>query len=210
MSSSCSSRCLIRSACSAGLLLALAAPGRRAFAQQPDEALVGELARVLAASDARAFDAPLFREAQHYPDAVVRRQAALAIGRIGDAAGTDLLVEALGDSEPTVRAAAAFGLGLVKDARAVEPLLALVRSVPAAPRRRAPARRARGPPPPPAPPRPPRAPRAPPRPPPPPPPPRRAAPAPGAPPPRAPPPPPPAGRPPAPRGGGAPGAGGGR
>src|SRR2546430_2223934 len=133
MSSSCSSRCLIRSACSAGLLLALAAaPGRRAFAQQPDEALVGELARVLAASDARAFDAPLFREAQHYPDAVVRRQAALAIGRIGDAAGTDLLVEALGDSEPTVRAAAAFGLGLVKDARAVEPLLALVRSVPAA------------------------------------------------------------------------------
>jgi len=132
MSSSCSSRCLIRSACSAGLLLALAAPGRRAFTQQPDEALVGELARVLAASDARAFDAPLFREAQHYPDAVVRRQAALAIGRIGDAAGTDLLVEALGDSEPTVRAAAAFGLGLVKDARAVEPLLALVRSVPAA------------------------------------------------------------------------------
>src|SRR5207244_4461193 len=83
---------------------------------------VRELARVLAASDARAFDAPLFREAQHYPDAVVRRQAALAIGRIGDAAGTDLLVEALGDSEPTVRAAAAFGLGLVKYARAVEPL----------------------------------------------------------------------------------------
>ena len=132
MSSSSSSRSRTRSACSAGLLLALAAPGRRAFTQQPDEALVGELARVLAASDARAFDAPLFREAQHYPDAVVRRQAALAIGRIGDAAGTDLLVEALGDSEPTVRAAAAFGLGLVKDARAVEPLLALVRSVPAA------------------------------------------------------------------------------
>src|SRR2546425_934015 len=74
MSSSCSSRCLIRSACSAGLLL----------------------------------------------------------GRIGDPAGTDLLVEALADSEPSVRAAAAFGLGLVKDARAVEPLLALVRSVPAA------------------------------------------------------------------------------
>src|SRR2546426_1131830 len=134
MSSTRSSRSLIRSACSAGLLLALAAaaPWRRAVAQQPDEALVGELARVLAASDARAFDAPLFREAQHYPDAVVRRQAALAIGRMGEAAGTDLLGEARGDSEPTVRAAAAFGLGLVKDARAVEPLLALVRSVPAA------------------------------------------------------------------------------
>ncbi len=133
MSSSCSSRCLIRSACSAGLLLLLAAaaPWRRAVAQQQDEALVGELARLLAAADARAFDAPLFREALHAPDAVVRRQAALGVGRIGDPAGTDLLVESLSDSDQTVRAAAAFGLGLLKDARAVEPLLALVRSVPA-------------------------------------------------------------------------------
>src|SRR5437773_10689176 len=134
MSSSCSSRCPIRSACSAGLvlLLAAAAPWRRAVAQQQDEALVGELARLLAAADARAFDAPLFREALHAPDAVVRRQAALGVGRIGDPAGTDLLVESLSDSDQTVRAAAAFGLGLLKDARAVEPLLALVRSVPAA------------------------------------------------------------------------------
>src|SRR5213593_3306243 len=133
MSSSCSSRCLIRSACSAGLvlLLAAAAPWRRAVAQQQDEALVGELARLLAAADARAFDAPLFREALHAPDAVVRRQAALGLGRIGDLAGTDLLVESLSDSDQTVRAAAAFGLGLLKDARAVEPLLVLVRAVPA-------------------------------------------------------------------------------
>src|SRR5438093_3946090 len=130
MSSSCSSRCPIRSACSAGLvlLLAAAAPWRRAVAQQQDEALVGELARLLAAADARAFDAPLFREALHAPDAVVRRQAALGVGRIGDLAGTDLLVESLSDSDQTVRAAAAFGLGLLKDARAVEPLLALVRA----------------------------------------------------------------------------------
>src|SRR5437667_382187 len=133
MSSSCSSRCLIRSACSAGLvlLLAAAAPWRRAVAQQQDEALVGELARLLAAADARAFDAPLFREALHAPDAVVRRQAALGVGRIGDLAGTDLLVESLSGSDETVRAAAAFGLGLLKDARAVEPLLVLVRAVPA-------------------------------------------------------------------------------
>src|SRR5438094_419411 len=133
MSSSCSSRCPIRSACSAGLvlLLAAAAPWRRAVAQQQDEALVGELARLLAAADARAFDAPLFREALHAPDAVVRRQAALGVGRVGDLAGTDLLVESLSDSDQTVRAAAAFGLGLLKDARAVEPLLVLVRAVPA-------------------------------------------------------------------------------
>ena len=134
MSSSCSSRCRIRSACSAGLLLVLAAaaPWRRGLAQQQDEALVGQLARVLAAADARAFDAALFRETLHHLDAVVRRQAALAIGRIGDPAGTDLLVDALADSGVAVRAAAAFGLGLLKDARAVPPLLALVRAVPAA------------------------------------------------------------------------------
>src|SRR2546421_934436 len=134
MSSSSSSRSRIRSACSAGLLLVLAAaaPWRGGLAQQQDEALVGQLARLLAAADARAFDAALFRETLHHPDAVVRRQAALAIGRIGDPAGTDLLVDALADSGVAVRAAAAFGLGLLKDARAVQPLLALVRAVPAA------------------------------------------------------------------------------
>src|SRR2546429_5669877 len=98
MSTSCSSRCRIRSACSAGLLLVLAAaaPWRRGLAQQQDEALVGQLARVLAAAHAPAFDAALFRETLHHPDAVVRRQAALAIRRLGDPAGTDLL----GDPPP--------------------------------------------------------------------------------------------------------------
>src|SRR5207253_1816106 len=83
-------RCRIRSACSAGLLLVLAAtaPWRCGLAQQQDEALVGQLARLLAAADARAFDAALFRETLHHPDPGVRRQAALAIGRIGDPAGT--------------------------------------------------------------------------------------------------------------------------
>src|SRR5437016_10690105 len=134
MSSSSSNRCPIRSACSAGLLLVLAAtaPWRGGRAQQQDEALVGQLAHLLAAADARAFDAALFRETLHHPDAVVRRQAALAIGRIGDPAGTDLLVEALADSGAAVRAAAAVGLGLLKEARAGTPLLALGRAVPAA------------------------------------------------------------------------------
>src|SRR2546422_944134 len=103
----------------------------RAAAQQPDEALVSELARVLAAADARAFDPALFGEALRHPEPVVRRQAALAAGRIGDPAAVDALVEALGDSNQGVAAAAAFGLGLLKESRAVAPLLALVRSVPA-------------------------------------------------------------------------------
>ena len=101
-------------------------------AAQQDEALVGELARVLAAADARAFDAGLFREALHDPEPVVRREAALAAGRIGDPAAGDMLIEALADSSEAVRAAAAFALGLLKEPRAVEPLLALVRAVPAA------------------------------------------------------------------------------
>src|SRR5213080_3199633 len=59
----------------------------------------------------------------------VRRQAALAAGRIGDPAAVDLLVAALRDSDRTVQAAAAFALGLLKDPRAVQPLAALVRAV---------------------------------------------------------------------------------
>src|SRR5207245_787687 len=132
MYSPSSSRSLIRSACSVVVLLGAAAlGGRGAAAQQPDEALVSELARVLAAADARAFDPALFGEALRHPEPVVRRQAALAAGRISDAAAVDALVEALGDSNQGVAAAAAFGLGLLKESRAVAPLLALVRSVPA-------------------------------------------------------------------------------
>src|SRR6266704_1645150 len=132
MCSTCSGPSPIRSACRAALLV-LAAPVlfRPIAAQQADDALVGELARILAAADARAFDPALFRDALRHPDLGLRRQAALAAGRIGDTAAVNGLIEALGDSSQEVRAAAAFGLGLLKDARAVEPLLALVRSVPA-------------------------------------------------------------------------------
>src|SRR6266511_2532875 len=111
MCSTCSSRLPIRYACRAAALL-LAAPllvrPAPAAAQQQDEALVSELARLLAAADARAFDPPLFREALQDPLPAVRRQAALAAGRIGDPAAADLLVEALADSNATVQAAAAL------------------------------------------------------------------------------------------------------
>jgi len=133
MYSPSSSRSLIRSACSVVALLGAAAfAGRGVAAQQPDEALVSELARVLAAADGRAFDPALFHEALQHPEPLVRRQAALAAGRIGDAAAVDALVEALADSNQAVAAAAAFALGLLKEPRAAGPLLALVRSVPAA------------------------------------------------------------------------------
>jgi cyclophilin family peptidyl-prolyl cis-trans isomerase/HEAT repeat protein len=107
----------------------MAAAGRPAAAQGPqDEATVGLLARLLASADARRYDDALFRGAFQEPLPGVRRQAALAAGRIGDPAAVDLLVLALADSNQGVQAAAAFGLGLLKDARAVNPLLALVQS----------------------------------------------------------------------------------
>src|SRR6266511_1531282 len=86
MCSTCSSRLPIRYACRAAALL-LAAPllvrPAPAAAQQQDEALVSELARLLAAADARAFDPPLFREALQDPLPAVRRQAASPPGAAG-------------------------------------------------------------------------------------------------------------------------------
>jgi cyclophilin family peptidyl-prolyl cis-trans isomerase/HEAT repeat protein len=125
MSVGCSSRRAIPFASSLALLLV----ATRAPAQQPDEVLVGELARLLAAADARAFDPALLRAALGHAQPGVRRQAALAAGRIGDPSAVELLVAALRDSDRAVQAAAAFALGLLKDPRAVQPLAALVRAV---------------------------------------------------------------------------------
>ncbi len=113
------------------LLLTVAAP---VVAQQPavpvDETTVGVLAALLAASDARRFDPAPLREALSHPNPGVRRQGALAAGRIGDGGAVDLLLPVLHDSVPTVQAAAAFALGLLKDARAIPALLETVRAVP--------------------------------------------------------------------------------
>jgi len=109
-------------------LALLAAPLLRG--QQPNETTVGVLAGLLAAADARHFDAAALREALSHSDPAIRRQGALAAGRIGDPAALDLLFPILNDSLPGVQSAAAFALGLLKDARAVAPLLQLIRSVP--------------------------------------------------------------------------------
>jgi cyclophilin family peptidyl-prolyl cis-trans isomerase/HEAT repeat protein len=98
---------------------------------------VSQLAGLLAAADARRFDPAVFRDALAGPDPAVRRQAALAAGRIGDPAAVDLLVPVLSDTTPVVRAAAAFALGLLKDGRALPALLQVVRA--AAPSEQGPA-----------------------------------------------------------------------
>ncbi|HEY6785519.1 MAG TPA: HEAT repeat domain-containing protein [Gemmatimonadales bacterium] len=91
-----------------------------------DEAAVGELARILAAADSRTYDDAIFRDGLQQADASIRRQAALAAGRIGDTAAVPVLVQALADSAQGVRSAAAFALGLLKDPRAIQPLLDMV------------------------------------------------------------------------------------
>src|SRR5437667_156794 len=102
------------------LLLTVAAP---VVAQQPavpvDETTVGVLAALLAASDARRFDPAPLREALSHPNPGVRRQGALAAGRIGDGGAVDLLLPVLHDSVPTVQAAAAFALGAAALVRAL-------------------------------------------------------------------------------------------
>jgi cyclophilin family peptidyl-prolyl cis-trans isomerase/HEAT repeat protein len=89
-----------------------------------EEAVVEQLAPVLAAEDARRWDPELFQRALVAPDSVVRRIAALAAGRIGDRRATPLLLPLLDQPDSTVRVAAAFALGLLRDSAAVQPLIA--------------------------------------------------------------------------------------
>jgi cyclophilin family peptidyl-prolyl cis-trans isomerase/HEAT repeat protein len=125
---SCSSPRRTRFVCS--LLLIAAAPAAAVAQQHPpiDETTVGVLASLLAAADARRFDPAPLREALSHPDPAVRRQGALAAGRIGDAAAVDLLLPVLHDTVPAVQAAAAFALGLLKDARAIQPLVEMIQT----------------------------------------------------------------------------------
>ena len=58
-----------------------------------------------------------------HPDARVRRETILALSKHGDEQAVPLLVKALADREPSLRAAAALGLGLTKSAAATLPLL---------------------------------------------------------------------------------------
>ena len=91
------------------------------------ESEVGPLARVLAAEDARDFDAPLFRRVLADPDSFVRREAALGLGRPRVSDGIPLLTPLLLDPDSLVQTTAAFALGLIGDSTAAAPLLARTR-----------------------------------------------------------------------------------
>ncbi len=105
----------------AGLAL-LAAP----LAAQ-DPALVEALAPILMAEDRRLLDLSAMSRAIGHPDALVRRTAVVAVGRIGDKRGAPLIVEALGDRDQAVVADAFFALGLLADSNNAAAIIARIR-----------------------------------------------------------------------------------
>lgn len=109
--------------------LVLVAVTSRAAAQQ--EAVIEQLASVLAAEDARNYQPAVFGSALVSPDSVVRRMAALGAGRIGDRRATTLLLPLLTDPDSTVRVATAFALGLLRDPAAARPLMDRITGQPA-------------------------------------------------------------------------------
>ncbi|HUR93755.1 MAG TPA: HEAT repeat domain-containing protein, partial [Gemmatimonadales bacterium] len=93
--------------------------------------MVEQLAPVLAAEDARELQPDLFGRALVAPDSLVRRIAALGAGRIGDLRATPMILPLLTDPDTTVRVAAAFALGLLRDTAAVQPLIDRLTGLPA-------------------------------------------------------------------------------
>ncbi|MBA3317095.1 MAG: peptidylprolyl isomerase [Gemmatimonadales bacterium] len=115
----------------AALLAGLTFPGAPSSAPAQQEAVVEQVAPILAAEDSRNFLPALFRSALVAPDSVVRRLAATAAGRIGDLQATPLLLPLLSDADSTVRVAAAFALGLLRDTAAAQPLMDRITGLPA-------------------------------------------------------------------------------
>ena len=108
---------------------ALTGPAAPVAAQQ--EAVIEQVASVLAAEDARSFQQGVFASALVSPDSLVRRLAAVGAGRIGDRGATPLVVPLLTDPDSTVRVAAAFALGLLRDPAGARPLMDRITGVPA-------------------------------------------------------------------------------
>jgi cyclophilin family peptidyl-prolyl cis-trans isomerase/HEAT repeat protein len=102
------------------LLLVLAAEP----APPPSVPRIQKMARVLALEDRREVGGGELDRYLHDPDPGVRRRAALAAGRIGDATLAPSIVELMNDTEAEVRQVAAFALGQLGDPVAVDRLLA--------------------------------------------------------------------------------------
>jgi HEAT repeat protein/cyclophilin family peptidyl-prolyl cis-trans isomerase len=89
----------------------------------PEPPRMMKMARLLELEDRRSLgDGELDRYLAD-PDRSVRRRAALAAGRIGDASLVPSLITRMNDTEPEVRQMCAFALGLIGDTRAAERLV---------------------------------------------------------------------------------------
>jgi cyclophilin family peptidyl-prolyl cis-trans isomerase/HEAT repeat protein len=115
-------------AIAAGALLTPLVTSRGAAQEQT---AVEQLAPILAVEDARDFQPDVLRRGLVASDSLVRRTAVLAAGRIGDLQATPLIVPLLVDPDSTVRAAAAFALGLLRDSAAAGPLMDRLTGLPA-------------------------------------------------------------------------------
>ncbi len=111
------------------LALVLAAFMARPLRAQ-DAGSVSDVAQLLALEDRREFDGALLQRATQHPDSLVRRRAAMAMGRIGDRAALALLVPMLADRDSLVRTEAVFALGELGDRGAVPDLTALTSRFP--------------------------------------------------------------------------------
>jgi cyclophilin family peptidyl-prolyl cis-trans isomerase/HEAT repeat protein len=111
--------------------LAIPAIALPALLRAQDAAVVEAVAPMIAAEDARQWAADAFTAGVHSPDPLVRRVAAMSVGRVGDLRGTPLLIPLLQDPDTTVETAAAFALGLIRDSAAVATLISRLSTQPA-------------------------------------------------------------------------------
>jgi len=109
---------------------ALGPPAAATLAQEiprrsPDGRVVG-LGALGALADESA--TPFLLAWSRRPAAIDRRSALIALARIGDPRAGGRFIEALDDSDPSVRETAAEGLGYLREARATEALARIARS----------------------------------------------------------------------------------
>ncbi|HEY2806997.1 MAG TPA: peptidylprolyl isomerase [Gemmatimonadales bacterium] len=118
---------------SALFLLSSAVSAARLVAQ--DTGPVQEIAQLMALEDRREFDGALLRRDSQHPDSLVRRHAAMAMGRIGDPAALPLLLPMIADRDTQVAIEAIFSLGELGNRSAVPDLVAYLSRVTASTQR---------------------------------------------------------------------------
>ena len=111
------------------LALALLAP---AALRAQESGSAADLAQLLALEDTKVFDAAALQRAAQHPDSLVRRYAAMVMGRIGDASAVPLLRALLADRDSAVRIEAAFACGTLGSRLLVPDLVQLVARFPQA------------------------------------------------------------------------------